>query len=108
MPCVSTRNSGLCCQPACPWPMGFFVMDRSTTQDLCVCRSGWNRCIGAPCSMTSRAFTRSRLCLATRSRPIVGSKCARSSQNPLCCCVCLARCPRYNPHRQTALLHPAL
>jgi hypothetical protein len=26
MPCLPTRNSDLCCQPARPCPMGFFVM----------------------------------------------------------------------------------
>src|SRR5262249_20968424 len=85
---------------------GILRDDRSTTQDLCVCRSGCSRCIAAPCSITSPAL--SALDCATRSRPIVACKCARSSQNALSCCVCLARCPRYNPHRRATLLHPAL
>src|SRR5262249_25682801 len=108
MPSMPKGNSGLFCQPASPCTMGFFVMDHSTTQDLCVCRSGCSRCIGAPCSITSPALP-ALDCAWLHGRDRLLTQSVPGLLNTHCAAVfCLARCPRFNPHSRPALLHPAL
>jgi Putative transposase len=99
MPPVPKGNSSLPCQPARLCTMGFFVMIAQRPKihvfaALCAKASASVR----PVLSLHPFLPRSRLCFATRSRPILASKIARPCQNPLRCYVCSARC-RYNPHR---------
>ena len=109
MPSMPKGNSALPCQPACSCTMGFFVMIDQQTKDravapLCARASASVR----PVLSLYPFLPRSRLCFATRSRPIVALKTARYFHYQWCSYVCFSQPPSYNPHRQTSLLHPPL
>jgi hypothetical protein len=100
MPCVPTGHSGLCCRAAhrC---LGFFVtIDQRTNTPVLLSLCARASASVRPVLSRHPFLPRSRLCLATRSRPIVASKTAPPCQNALRCYVCSARRPRYNPHRR--------
>jgi hypothetical protein len=109
MPSMPKGNSGLFCQPACSYTMGFFVMTNQQTKD----RVFASLCARAHASVRSVSLldvllADSLLRLTTRSQPIVASTTARYFHDQPCCYICFGESLPYNPHRQTLLLHPTL
>lgn len=109
MPSLPKGNSGFPFEPAGSRTMGFFVMIAQRTKTrvippLCA-RANVSVRLGCSFYLFSAHSYFGRACPLSS---LVNSNAARSSHDHPCCNACVARCPRYNPHRQPSLLHPTL
>ena len=109
MPPMPKGNSGLSCRPACPCTMGFFVMIDQRTKNRAFepLRARAHASV-RPVPLLHVFFARSLFRFTRRLQSVDASNAARSSHDLLRCYVYSARCPRYNPHRLSSLLHPTL
>jgi hypothetical protein len=103
------RNPGLACSTARPDTPGFFVMIAQHPNShlfpvLCARANPSVRHVSSLYVFSAHLLLRCLSCLQS----VVSSNTAWSSHHHQRCYVCSGQCPRYNPHRQSLLLHPTL